>query len=169
MKFWDASAVVSLLALEAPSWKILEIFRQDPEVVLWWGTSVECVSALARVEREAQVAEAALQRGWKLFQSLRAGAVEVQPDEDIRLFAERLLSKHPLRAADSLQLAAALAWRESQPVGAPFVALDRRLRAAATREGFRVLPYADEIHEASSLLDGLVSELRDHAPPPYPG
>lgn len=168
MKFWDTSAFVSLLALEAPSWRTLEFFRQDPEVVLWWGTSIECVSALARMEREAQVTKATIQRGWYLFQNLRAGAIEVQPDEDIRLSAERLLSKHPLRAADSLQLAAALAWRESQPVGAAFVALDRRLRAAATREGFRVLPYADEIHEPSSLLDGLVSELRDHPPLPYP-
>lgn len=167
MKFWDASAVVSLLALEAPSWKMLELFRQDPEVVLWWGTSVECVSALARMERENQVAKAAVQRGWQVFQSLRAGVIEVQPDEDIRLSAERLLSRHPLRAADSLQLAAALAWRESQPLGASFVALDRRLQTAATLEGFWVLPYADEIHEPS-LLDGLVSELRDHTAPPYP-
>jgi uncharacterized protein len=168
VKFWDASAVVSLLALEAPSWKLWELFRQDPEVVLWWGTSVECVSALARVEREAQVAETAVQCGWQLLQSLRVGAIEVQPDEDIRLSAERLLSKYPLRAADSLQLAAALAWRESQPVGASFVALDRRLQTAATLEGFWVLPYADEVHETGSLEDGLISELRDHAPLPYP-
>ena len=158
---------MSLLALEAPSWKTLELFRQDPEVVLWWGTSVECVSALARVEREARVAEAAVRRGWEIFQTVRAGAVEVRPGEDIRLSAERLLSKHPLRAADSLQLAAALTWRESQPVGTSFVALDRRLRTAATLEGFRVLPYVDEVHEAV-LQDGLLSEIRDHAPLPYP-
>ena len=161
MKFWDASAAVSLLFLEAPSWKTLELFRQDPEVVLWWGTSVECVSALARVEREGQVAEAAVERGWKIFQTLRVGALEIQPGEDIRLAAERLLSKHPLRAADSLQLAAALAWRESQLVGVPFVALDRRLRAAATLEGFWVLPYEDEVHDSVLLEDGMVSELRD--------
>ena len=161
MRFWDTSAVVSLLAVEVPSWKTLELFRQDPEVVLWWGTSVECVSALARFEREGRVAEAAVQRGWQVFQNLRLGALEIQPDEDIRLSAERLLSKHPLRAADSLQLAAALAWRESQPVGASFVALDRRLRAAATLEGFWMLPYEDEVHDSVLLEGGMVSELRD--------
>lgn len=167
MRFWDTSAIVSLLALEAPSWKTWELFHQDPRAVLWWGTPVECVSALERVKREGQVAEAALQRAWSVFRRVRAAGVEIQPTEDIRLSAERLLSRHPLRAADSLQLAAALAWWESQPAGAIFVALDRRLRAAATREGFRVLPYADEVHEPS-LLDGLVSELRDQPPPLYP-
>jgi len=78
VKFWDASAAVSLLFLEAPSWKTLELFRQDPEVVLWWGTSVECVSALARVEREGQVAEAAVERGWKIFQTLRGNVMNRQ-------------------------------------------------------------------------------------------
>jgi hypothetical protein len=126
LRFWDTSAIVSLLALEGPSWKTMELFRQDPDMAYWWGTPVECVSTLTRFEREGQVAEAAL------------------------------------------QLAAALAWRQGYPGGATFVTLDRRLRGAAAVEGFRVLPYADEIHEHSSLLDGLVSELRDHTPPPYP-
>lgn len=168
MRFWDTSAVVSLLALEAPSWKTMELFRQDPEMVLWWCTPVECVSTLARIEREGRVAEVARQHAWAIFQALRTSALEIQPTEEIRLSAEHLLSRHPLRAADALQLAAALAWRQGQPVGATLVTHDRRLRAAATLEGFRVLPYADEIHEASSLLDGLVSELRDHAPLPWP-
>jgi predicted nucleic acid-binding protein len=150
VKFWDASAVVSLLALEAPSWKTLELFRQDPEVVLWWGTSVECVSALARVEREGLVAEAARQRAWTVLESLRASAIEVRPDNNIRLSAEGLLSKHPLRAGDALQLAAALAWREGHPGLASFVTLDHRLGTAAALEGFWVVPYVDEVHETAA-------------------
>ena len=161
MRFWDTSAIVSLLALEAPSWKTMELFRQDPEIAFWWGTPVECVSTLARIEREGQVTEAALRRAWAIFQTLREGALEVQPAEDIRLSAERLLSKYPLRAADSLQLAAALAWRQGYPAGAAFVTLDRRLRAAATFESFWVLPYAEEVHDSVLLEDGMVSELRD--------
>ena len=47
---------------------------------------------------------------------------------------------------------------------ASFVALDRRLRAAASVEGLRVLPYADEIHEAV-LADRVVYELRDRSIP----
>jgi hypothetical protein len=47
---------------------------------------------------------------------------------------------HPLRAADALQLAAALVWVEEQPHGEGFVSLDGRLRDAAAREGFTLVP-----------------------------
>lgn len=46
------------------------------------------------------------------------------------------------RAADALQLAAALIACDEQPSLPPFVALDHRLADAARREGFRVLPPA---------------------------
>jgi len=65
----------------------------------------------------------------------------------VRARAARLLSLHPLRAADALQLAAALVWCRERTAEAPFVCLDDRLRLAAAREGFRVLPYAEEVHE----------------------
>lgn len=164
MKFWDASAVVSLLALEGPSWKIWELFRQDPEIVLWWATPIECVSALARFEREGKIAQPALRYGWSVLESLRESAVEIKPMEEVRSSAERLLGSYPLRAADSLQLAAALYWRQGYTEGASFVTLDRRLHVAAALEGFRVLPYADEVHEAVLLEDGAVFELRDGLP-----
>jgi hypothetical protein len=45
-----------------------------------------------------------------------------------------------LRAADALQLAAALIWCEEQPAGEVFVCLDDRLREAARREGFTLVP-----------------------------
>jgi uncharacterized protein len=165
LKFWDASAVVSLLAIEGPSWRIWDLFRQDPEVVLWWATPVECVSALARFEREGQVAQPALRRGWNILESLRESAVRIKPSEEVRSTAEHLLTKHPLRAADSLQLAAALTWRQGYPDGASFVTFDHRLRIAATLEGFWVLPNIDEVHE--SVVEyghhTVVSELRDSA------
>jgi hypothetical protein len=42
--------------------------------------------------------------------------------------------------ADALQLAAALVAASDQPAGHDFVCSDVRLRQAAAREGFRVLP-----------------------------
>jgi len=46
-----------------------------------------------------------------------------------------LLRIHPLRAADSLQLAAALTVAEQEPSSLSFVCLDQRLAEAAIREG----------------------------------
>jgi len=67
-------------------------------------------------------------------------ADSIAPTDDVRRRAARLLAFHPLRAADALQLAAALVWCEEQPHGEGFVSLDGRLRDAGAREGFVVHP-----------------------------
>jgi len=64
---------------------------------------------------------------------------EVQPLETLRDIAMRLLRAHPLRAADSLQLAAAIMASEHRPSTLDFVCLDTRLALAAQREGFNVI------------------------------
>ena len=64
----------------------------------------------------------------------------IAPSNRVRERAGRLLATHPLRAADALQLAAALVWCDEAPQGETFVCLDERLSAAARREGFAVLP-----------------------------
>lgn len=52
--------------------------------------------------------------------------------------ARRLLRVHALRAADALQLAAAIAASEADPASLKLVTLDERLAEAARREGFPV-------------------------------
>ena len=59
--------------------------------------------------------------------------------EALRERAEGLLRRHPLRAGDALQLAAALTWAQSRPKGMRFLSLDARLSEAADREGFTVI------------------------------
>jgi hypothetical protein len=57
----------------------------------------------------------------------------------VRRSAERLLRTHPLRTAESLQLAAALVAADHDPATLTVVSVDERLNAAARREGFVVL------------------------------
>jgi hypothetical protein len=64
----------------------------------------------------------------------------VAATSEVRERAGRLLATHPLRAADALQLAAALVWCEDRPHSASFACLDERLRGAAALQGFRMLP-----------------------------
>ena len=64
---------------------------------------------------------------------------EVAPSESLRRTAERLLRVHPLRAADSLQLAAALIAANQEAQSLEFVCLDAMLAGAAQREGFTIL------------------------------
>ncbi|HEX2164386.1 MAG TPA: PIN domain-containing protein, partial [Thermoanaerobaculia bacterium] len=76
----------------------------------------------------------------KAMEDFHASSGEIAPGEEVRRQASRLLRVHDLRAADSLQLAAALVWCSDRPEGQAFVSLDRRLRDAAELEGFTVLP-----------------------------
>jgi hypothetical protein len=139
VKFWDASAIVPLMVPEASSEPLLRLLEQDPDLVVWWGTPVECASAVARLEREGAMtvtdAAAALER----LRSLATGWHEVQPVDPVRAMAVRLLRLHPLRSADGLQLAAAIVAAEHEPSSLEFVGLDERLNEAASREGFRVV------------------------------
>jgi predicted nucleic acid-binding protein len=135
VRFWDASAVVPLLVAEAGSSGARALLADDPEMVVWWGTPVECTSSVARREREGldPAVVAVLSRR---LRALAGHWTEVAPTDALREDALRLLRVHPLRSADALQLAAALAVCRGRPSGFPFVCADARLRAAAAREGF---------------------------------
>lgn len=147
MRFWDSSALLPLLVQEPASSRIEALLQRDPEVVFWWATPVECASALARLHREGVLTQSGLQKARNIFDMLREHCLEVQPLEEVRARAERLLAVHRLRAADSLQLAAALVWCRERPRGVNFVSLDDRLRGAAALEGLFVMPYSEEVHE----------------------
>ena len=62
----------------------------------------------------------------------------MQPTDRLHALAQRMLRVHALRAADALQLAAALLASDEEPAGLEVVTLDSRLADAARREGFRV-------------------------------
>lgn len=147
MRFWDTSALVPLLIPQPASARLAELLRRDPALALWWGTPVEVVSGLARLQRERALTRSGLRQAQGLLEGLQTDAFEIQPTEEVRFRALRLLAVHRLRAADALQLAAALLWSRERPRGAGFVSMDDRLRAAAAREGFQVLPYAEDVHE----------------------
>lgn len=138
--FWDSSAVIPLLLPESRSEAMASLLRSGSEFVVWWGSPVECQSALYRRYREGELPASRLSEALRRLAALTADADVVAPTPRVRDRAGRLLAIHPLRAADALQLAAALVWCEEAPAGAPFACLDGRLAEAARREGFDVTP-----------------------------
>jgi predicted nucleic acid-binding protein len=140
VRFWDSSAIVPLIVDEPGRDRLLAMLEADPVMVVWWGTPVELVSALSRRERDGSlpttVASAAVERVRKLERTWH----QVVPTDVLRQRAQRLLRVHPLRAADSLQLAAALGIAGTDPSSVSFVTLDQRLLDAAQREGLAVEP-----------------------------
>jgi len=138
MRFWDASAVVPLLVAEPSTERIQATAAANPSMFVWWGTEIECASALARLERDGALDETAATEAFARLRELADSWHEVEPTDHIRVLAVRLLRVHPLRATDALQLAAAYVAAEQLPSSLPFVTLDDRLAAAARKEGFAV-------------------------------
>jgi len=147
VRFWDSSALLPLLVKSAASPRLESLWKRDPEVVLWWGAPVDCEEALAEAGRRGGLKESDRHAAQALLDRLRNSAFEIQPQEEIRSRALRLLALHSLSASQAFELAAALVWCRERTRGMTFVSLAGPLRDAATREGFRVLPYTDQIHE----------------------
>ncbi len=138
--FWDSSALVPLLLPEARSPHLSSLLAGDAEVVVWWASPVECQSAIYRRHREIPLPAPALRQALDRLHAFAEDADTVAATEQVRRRAGRLLATHPIRAADALQLAAALIWCQEEPTAETFVCLDDRLSDAALREGFRLLP-----------------------------
>ncbi len=141
MSFWDTSALVPLLVDEPTSAKARDLARRDPSLVVWWGTPVECASALLRRENEGSISTSRCLEARAALELLRQEWIEVMPSSVLRRYASTLLLRHRLRAADAFQLAAALVWAEGQPNGHRLATFDKRLAQAARLEGFELVTF----------------------------
>jgi uncharacterized protein len=139
VRFWDSSAIVPLLVGEPASRRVRLAYESDPDVIAWWGTEVECVSALARLERDGSLTSIGIGDALRRLDGLTMAWQEVQPVSAVREIAIRLLRVHPLRAADAFQIGAAIVASEGHPATLPLVTFDDRLALVAEREGFVVL------------------------------
>jgi uncharacterized protein len=140
VRFWDSSALVPLIVEERSSDTAGRLLTEDPELVAWWATPVECASTLGRRERAGAMDAKAVSRALSRLAQLASSWTEILPSEGLRESALRLVRVHDLPAGDALQLAAALVACENRPDTLDLVTLDDRLALAATREGFLALP-----------------------------
>jgi len=139
MRFWDSSAIVPLYVEQAKTGWARELLRTDHEMAVWWSGRTECVSAFCRLRRDGDLDAAALAQILRALRTDAQGWVTVTPSDPLRDAADELLARHPLRADDALQLAAALVFCQRRPKRLPVVSLDARLVQVARAEGFEVL------------------------------
>jgi uncharacterized protein len=138
MRFWDSSALVPVAVLEAGSSGMRGMVESDPVMVVWWAARVECEAAVARRRREGFLSAAGEGQARRALERIFQVAGEVAATDGVGLQAVRLVRVHALRAADALQLAAALVWADGTPAARELVTLDQRLATAASQEGFAV-------------------------------
>lgn len=136
--FWDSSALVPLCVHETTSRQAHTQLRKFLPVVRW-GSLLDVHSAIARLHRLGQLTDAEEQNALSQLDLLNRGWREILPGDHVRELATRLLDAHDLRAADSLQLAAALTWCQQRPAKRNFLCADQRLSRVAIAAGFSVL------------------------------
>ena len=140
MAFWDTSAIVALCVHQPAGGRIRGLLAEHRRLVVWWATPVEVRSALARLVRKESITQAGMSQALDRLAALRRSWSEVVPTDKVRNLADDFPERHALRAADALQLAAALVWCREKPRKRVFVCLDERLAAAAENTGFQVVP-----------------------------
>lgn len=139
MRFWDTSALIPLIVSERGTRRAERWLRDDPDVVVWTLTRVELLSALARRRREEPQSARRLLSARREILTAWDRWSEVTAVERVRPHAERVVESHAIKAADALQIAAALVAAEDNPASLTFVTFDTNQAVAAEREGFHVL------------------------------
>lgn len=140
MRFWDATALVPLVVAERETERVRGLLREDPHIATWVWTSVEIASAIERRTRQGKLDRGQRRAALGAFADLASTWDEVTDVLAVRRRALPLLARHPLRAADAAQLAAALLLAPEPGPATSFVCLHERLAEAAEREGLLVFP-----------------------------
>jgi hypothetical protein len=138
LRFWDASALVPLCVQEDATAQVRALVAHDPVMTVWLLSRTEIYSAFCRRVREGSLTEAGRRAATAKRDAWLDAAVVVRDALAVASRGERLLRLHVLRAADALQLAAALLVCEPAVEAHDFVTFDGRLAVAAGKEGFSV-------------------------------
>jgi uncharacterized protein len=143
VRYWDTSALVPLVVAEAETPSMRALLDEDHEIVTWALTSVEFASAIERRARQGELSTPQRRQAHARLRQLAEIWDEITSVEVVRRRALGVLARHELRAADAVQLGAALAIADEIGEPVAFVCLDARLADAADREGLRPLPDLD--------------------------
>ena len=87
MSFWDSSGLVPLCTNEPRSILAVKFWKRFPTKFVWWETSVEISSALARLERENKISFAQRLKAEKRLATLEKIWEEIQPSARVKELA----------------------------------------------------------------------------------
>ena len=134
--YFDASALAKRYVEEEHSTEVLRWLEESTPAVCRL-SEVEIASALARRCREGALSRLERDRALAaLREDLQAfHVVELSPE--VVSTASELLLRHPLRAADAVQLGSALMLGGRLRTAVAFATFDERLAVASQEEGIR--------------------------------
>jgi len=136
--FWDSRSIVPLCAKQLAT-PVAQALSMRYTMNVWWAAPVEIRGACSRLLRMGQLTSSEHAGAQVRLDELRSEWREVFPTEELRERAQRLVDRFPLKAADALQLAAALAWCLGRPKNRAFISGDKQLLDAAQELSFQTI------------------------------
>ncbi len=137
--FWDASAIIPLCVFQDATKAARQTRRKFSACAIWWGTTVEINSSLARLKRTGLLENIAFNAASNKLTDFQRPARIIKPSDTMLDIAGELPERFGLRSLDAFQLASALIWCRERPRNRPFVSADSRLGEAARDAGFEVV------------------------------
>ena len=134
--YFDASALAKRYIEEKHSAAIVRLLGESTAVASRL-SELEIGSALARRCREGVLSPPARDAAMRALRHDLEAIFVVELHSDVVTEARSALLRYPLRAADAVQLGAALTIRERTRADLHFVTFDSRLEDAAVSEGLR--------------------------------
>jgi predicted nucleic acid-binding protein len=128
-----------VVVTETATPRVRRWIAEDRDVVVWVLTRVELLSAVSRRRRELGGTAGWLVRARRELLDASERWTEISAIDLVRVHAERVVERYPLRAADAVHIGAALVACDGDPASLDFVTLDEAQARAAEGEGFRVL------------------------------
>src|SRR5271163_3434571 len=122
--FWDASALVPLCVRQGITPGVESLY-ESYRVVIWWATPIEIASALARLVRTREISASECAKARQVAVALADEWSVIEPSNGLRDHATRLVDRYDLKAADAMQLAAALDWCDRVPRSEVFLTADQ--------------------------------------------
>ncbi len=137
MRYFDASALVKGYVDEADSQATRRLLTRGSAATTRL-SFVEVASALGRLGREGRLSEDQRTAALAALTADAASVLVIELTGEIVARSQTLTQKHPLRAADAIQLASCLYVRETVNPRTTLVSFDDRLSTAARLEGVKL-------------------------------
>jgi uncharacterized protein len=139
MHFWDSSALIQIYVDQVNSEFARELYVKTDAPLVWWGTQVECVGTFCRLAKDGDISAKDLDLILGVFANTWPTLIEIEPSDAVRRRANDMARKHLLRAADAMQLGAALVAMRGAGTQLEVVCFDKALCKAAAAEGLTVI------------------------------
>jgi predicted nucleic acid-binding protein len=138
--YFDASALVKRYVAERGSDQVNRAIEEAEALGTVVVSRAEIVAALAKARRLGVLDEEQALAGRRLFSQDWPHLIRVQLTDALVDRAGALAWNHGLRGYDAVHLAAATTWRDSIDDAVTLATFDRRLWAAAEKEGLVPFP-----------------------------